>query len=104
MMRRRTPLLVYILLFALASFLVYLYIFSSGGYLTYRRAQNRVATLKRTHDSLQTVKARLAEYLHALQENDPFVLENEARKYWMVKPGEKVWVVRIRPSTDAPLR
>jgi len=66
------------------------------------------ARLRRTLDSLETRSLHLESQItwyrernQRLQENDPFTLEEEARRMGMVRPGEEVHRVVLPADTAA---
>ncbi len=45
-------------------------------------------------DSLETVNAQMKQRIEGLRSRDPDVIEEEARSQGMIKPGEKVYLMR----------
>ncbi len=76
--------------------LVYLYIGPAIAYVeTWKEADSRRAEVQQ----LKRENERLRERRRALQ--DPRVLEREARRLGMVKPGERGYIVKGLPRGDA---
>ena len=45
-------------------------------------------------DSLETVNAQMKQRIEGLRSRDPEIIEEEARSQGMIKPGEKVYLMR----------
>ena len=45
-------------------------------------------------DSLETVNAQMKQRIEGLRNRDPDIIEEEARSQGMIKPGEKVYLMR----------
>lgn len=58
--------------------------------------QNRVTKLETKVDSLEEVNRKMREHIKALSSEDLRVIEEEARSHGMIKPGEKVYLLRSK--------
>jgi len=58
--------------------------------------KSRVAKLEAKVDSLEDVNLRMGKHIEALSSEDLRVIEEEARSHGMIKPGEKVYLLRSK--------
>lgn len=62
--------------------------------------KSKVSQLQTQVDSLKAVNEQMKRKLEGLKKNDPEILEEEARSHGMVKPGEKIYLLKSRDETD----
>ena len=74
----------------LLAFVVYLFVFGDGGYLPRKELNKRIEELSGKVARLEKENSSLKEEISALIKYDPFILEAEARKLGLIKPGEKI--------------
>ena len=78
------------------------FLFSGNGMWRSMRLRSRVTELEARVDSLSRVNNLMREKLKGLQAGDAAAIEEEARSHGMVKPGEKVYL--MRPEGERPKR
>jgi len=105
--RRRTPTrrLVHLLILSLAAIMFIDALVGDQGVVALARARRELSRLTDGLERLKSENAVLQEQNRRLRD-DPDALEETARRdLGLMKPGEKLFVIRERPATpDAPAR
>ena len=70
--------------------------FGDNGLWNTLMLKSRVAKLEAKVDSLEDVNRRMDEHIKALSSEDLRIIEEEARSHGMIKPGEKVYLLRSK--------
>ena len=84
------------LLVGIILLLILFFFFGGNGLWNTLVLQNRVAKLEAKVDSLADVNRKMREHIEALSSEDLRVIEEEARSHGMIKPGEKVYLLRSK--------
>jgi cell division protein FtsB len=83
-----------ILFLILFAGLVLTFIFGQRGLLQWDKLRRRVQTMELQNDSLQHEISTLATRIQALENADSLELEQAARRWGMVRPGEEIYIIR----------
>ena len=83
---------------AIILLIVLSFMFGNNGLWNTLMLKSVVAKLEAKVDSLEDVNRRMGEHIEALSREDLRVIEEEARSHGMIKPGEKVYLLRSKPE------
>ena len=87
---------------AIILLIVLVFMFGENGLWNTLMLKNRVAKLEAKVDSLEDVNQRMGKHIEALSKEDLRVIEEEARSHGMIKPGEKVYLLRSKDKESQP--
>lgn len=96
---RRQSLVTVVLLLA-AAVLVVDGIAGERGWLENRRAAVKYQAAERALNDARTRNQVLRDEIQRLRANDPAIIEKQARELGLVKPGEKLFIVKDRVRKD----
>jgi len=87
---------------AIILLIVLVFMFGANGLWNTLMLKSHVAKLEAKVDSLEDVNRRMDKHIEALSSEDLRVIEEEARSHGMIKPGEKVYLLRPKDKDSQP--
>lgn len=87
----RTILWILLIMFAIV---VIVFLFGGNGLWNTFTLDKRVASLEAKVDSLENMNQKMAVRIEGLTKENLNVIEEEARDHGLIKPGEKVYLMR----------
>ncbi len=83
-------------LIAMFIIVMLMFLFGGDGLWNTIALSRRVAKLEVKVDSLVSINEKMAERIEGLTKDDLRVIEEEAREHGLIKPGEKVYLMRSK--------
>ncbi len=82
-------------------FAIYITLGKEGGIIRVMELKAEEEQLREEIARLKAEKAELESQIHRLEEDDPLVIEEEARRKGMIREGEKVYRLRYQEVPDS---
>jgi len=83
---------------ALVTAIVLIFLFAGNGIYGTLALKRRLMQIETRIDSLQQMNNLMKKKLDGFKKGDPLILEEEARSHGLVKPGEKVYL--LKPESE----
>jgi len=82
------------ILLGIVAVILLMLLFSGDGLWHSFVLKRQIIVMEAKIDSLETVNAQMKQRIKGLRSRDPDIIEEEARSQGMIKPGEKVYLMR----------